>query len=92
MPNSSIRKNHAQCLELALDALERVPIELRDFSGMIIAADPELLPEAKQRIRALRREITEILEGGKKKEVYRLSIQLFPLSNQSIDPSKGRQS
>jgi uncharacterized protein (TIGR02147 family) len=80
VPSSSIRKNHAQNLELALDALETVPLELRDFSGMMIAADPELLPEAKLRIRKLRREIMEILESGKKKEVYRLSIQLFPLS------------
>jgi len=80
IPDASIRKNHAQSLELALDALESIPVELREFSASVIAADPNLLPEAKQRLRELRREIAKILEGGTKKEVYRLSIQLFPLS------------
>ncbi|MDR3608123.1 MAG: DUF4423 domain-containing protein [Oligoflexia bacterium] len=90
VPDSSIRKNHAQSLELALDALESVPIELREFSGMVIAADPDLLPEAKKRIRELRREIMEILESGKKKEVYRLSVQLFPLSQAMANQSEGK--
>ena len=83
IPDASIRKNHAQGLELAREALERVPVELREFSASVIAADVELLPEAKKRLRELRREIAQLLEGGPnatKKEVYRLSIQLFPLS------------
>jgi len=78
--DASIRRNHAQALDLAQQALEQVPIELRDFSASVVCVDPDLLPAAKKRLRELRREIADLLESGKKKEVYRLSIQLFPLT------------
>lgn len=80
IPSAPIRKNHAQALELARRALDETPVELREFGASIIAADPDLLPEAKARLRELRREVSRILESGKKKEVYRLSVQLIPLS------------
>lgn len=76
----SLRKNHVQGLELATQALHTVPVELREFGASIIAADPDLLPEAKSRLRELRREISRLLEGGRKKQVYRLQVQLFPVS------------
>ncbi|MEK6705048.1 MAG: TIGR02147 family protein [Bdellovibrionota bacterium] len=76
----SIRKSHFENLELARRSLEVDPVEARDFSIMTIAADPELLPEAKKRIKAFRRELMQFLESGKKREVFRLSIQLFGLS------------
>lgn len=80
IPDASIRKNHAQGLEQARNALDQVPVELREFAASIIAADPRLLPQAKARLRELKREITQLLESGEKREVYRLSIQLFPVS------------
>jgi uncharacterized protein (TIGR02147 family) len=88
VPDASVRKNHAQGLELARAALDEVPIELRDFGASIIAADPDLLPAAKQRLRELRREMVELLESGKKKEVYRLSVQLIPLSRGKVGEVK----
>lgn len=88
VPDSSVRKNHAQGLELARAALDEVPVELRDFGASIIAADPDLLPAAKQRLRELRREIVELLESGQKKEVYRLSVQLIPLSRGNLGEGK----
>ena len=38
--------------------------------------------------RELRREIVELLESGQKKEVYRLSVQLFPLSRRNLGETK----
>lgn len=87
IPSSPIRKNHAQGLELAKSALQNVPFELREFGASVIAADPNLLPKAKLRLRKLRREIAHLLEGGNKSEVYRLSVQLIPLSR-SINPKR----
>ncbi len=79
--DASLRKNHAQGLDLARTALDEVPVELREFGASIIAIDPDLLPAAKARLRELRREVAQLLEGGKKKsEVYRLSVQLIPLT------------
>ncbi|MNL23447.1 hypothetical protein D3C87_1448360 [compost metagenome] len=46
---------------------------------MTMACDPADLPEAVKRIAAFRRELCEFLERNKKpKEVYQLSISLFP--------------
>jgi len=79
--DASIRKHHAQGIELARQALLEVPVELREFSANWLVSDPSLLPEAKEKLRKLRREIVSLLESSpKKSEVYRLSIQLFPVT------------
>lgn len=82
IPDSSIRKNHSQGLEQAKEVLDQVPVELREITASIISIDPKLLPKAKERLREIKREITQLLEGGDKKEVYRLGIQLFPLTKE----------
>ena len=55
-------------------------MELRDFTSMTMAIDPEKLTEAKKKIREFRRGLSEFLEAGKKEEVYRLNIQLVPVT------------
>lgn len=76
----ALRRSHAQHLDLALHSLEAHEIKVRDFTGITMAIDPEKLPEAKNRIRAFRDELCSYLESGSKKEVYRMNIQLMPLS------------
>ncbi len=76
----SIKKNHAQGFVLAETSLLHDPVEIRDFSAATLAIDPELLPEAKMMIQDFRRRLSRFLESGKKKEVYRFSAQLFPVS------------
>lgn len=80
IPSSAIKKNHRQGLQLAETALDEVAIELRDFSAVLVACDPSRLPEVKEKIKSFRRELSTMMEGGEKKEVYRLAIQLFPIS------------
>ncbi len=80
MANATLRKSHADNLDLAKISLERDAIEDRDISSMTMAIDPELLPEAKTLIRDFRRKLTQFLESERKQEVYKLNIQLFPLS------------
>ena len=78
--SSAVRKRHAQVLGKATESLNAHSLDERDFSAMTMAIDPELLPEAKKRIAAFRRELCEFLESGKRTRVYELSLQLFPLS------------
>lgn len=84
LPSSSIRKNHLQGLQLAEQALHDVSLEKREFGAATIIIDPELLPVAKEKIRAFRSEMTALMESGKKKEVYRLNVQFFPLTKEIL--------
>ncbi len=78
--NLSLRKSHYQNLELAKDSLDKDDVEERDFSSMTMAIDPKKIPEAKKRIREFRRSLSAFLENGEKTQVYRICLQLFPLS------------
>lgn len=80
-PNEWLRFGHIQVLDLARASMERDPLEACDFTAMTMAIDPAKIPEAKRMITDFRRRLCVFLESGAKKEVYRLSIQLFPLSN-----------
>lgn len=86
--NLSLIKSHGQNLELARQSLEQDPLHERDFTAMTMAIDPDLLPEAKKRIRQFRAELCAFLESGKKKEVYKMCMQLMPLSRGTRNPKK----
>ena len=76
----AIKKAHIEELELAKESLLSDPVERRDITSITMAIDPEKLAEAKKRIREFQDEISELLEEGEKKEVYKLNINLFPLT------------
>lgn len=78
----AFRKLQKQILLQAIDALENVPLEERDQSSMTMSIDPALIPEAKARIKNFRRELCTFLQENNrpKKEVYQLSVSLFPVS------------
>ncbi|MBI3017966.1 MAG: DUF4423 domain-containing protein, partial [Deltaproteobacteria bacterium] len=78
----SIRKSHSQNLELAQKSLEHDDVVVRDFTAMTMAIDPEKLGEARKMIREFRDKLCTYLESGKKKEVYKLCVHIFPLSHQ----------
>jgi uncharacterized protein (TIGR02147 family) len=83
--NMSLRKSHNQNLELARRSLNEDAVETRDFSSMTMAIDPARLLEAKKMIKEFRRKFCTYMERGRKEEVYRICIQLFPLSRQGED-------
>lgn len=78
--NPIIRKAHFDNLDLARRSLEQDDPDERDITTIMMAIDPAKLPEARERIKKFRRELCSFLEADAKKEVYRLVIQLFPLS------------
>lgn len=76
----ALRKANRNNLEMAQQALEKVPLELRDFTGITLCFDPSRMEDARKMIKTFRRNFTRVMESGHKKEVYKLSIQLFPLT------------
>lgn len=83
----SLKRHHEQSLELAKDSLYRDNVASRDFTSITMAIDPKKLSMAKERIRKFEDELSDLLESGHRTEVYRLSMQLFPLSK--IDEKSG---
>lgn len=78
--NLSLKKCHEQSLELAKESLHRDSTKIRDFTSITMAIDPEKLSMAKELTRKFQDELSDLLESGHRTEVYRLSMQLFPLT------------
>ncbi len=78
--NHWIRSRHLSNLELAKESLETDSLDIRDFSEITMAVDTKKLPKAKEMIKKFRRELCTFMESGSKNEVYKLCVQLFPLS------------
>lgn len=76
----ALKESHKETLDMAKQKIEEVEVELRDYSSMTIAINPQKLPEAKTIIREFRQKIGSLLRDGDKQEVYQLAIQLFPLT------------
>lgn len=79
----SLRRSYAEDLELARASLDGDSVEIRDFTAITMALDPERIPIAKRMIREFRDALCVLMESGNKKEVYKLCIQLIPLSESS---------
>ena len=80
VPNVALRKANQENLALAENALAAVPIELRDFTAITLCFDPDRIEEARAMIKAFRRSFDRSMESGRKREVYKLCVQLFPVS------------
>ncbi len=84
LSTGATRKFNRQLLEKAIESLESDPIEKRDFSSVTFAMNPKLVSYALEKIRAFRRSLMKELENhGEAKEVYHLSVQIFPLTKES---------
>lgn len=82
VPNAALRVPLRQCMEKAIESLEKHSIEERDMSGITMAITSKKLPEARQLIMDFRRRLCAFLEDGNRDSVYRLNVQLFPLSQE----------
>ncbi|MGE0634704.1 MAG: TIGR02147 family protein [Pseudobdellovibrionaceae bacterium] len=81
--SGAIRKAHNKNLRHAIACLEETTVDERDYSTMTLAIDPERLETAKEMIRVFRRTLCGYLENGNKKEVYRLNVNLVPVTKRS---------
>lgn len=80
--SSALKKLQRKILEMALMAIDNTPMEEKDITSMTLAIVPEKLPEAREKIKKFRRELSEFLENGQQKRVYHLGIQLYPVSKE----------
>ncbi|MCB0356270.1 MAG: TIGR02147 family protein, partial [Bdellovibrionales bacterium] len=71
---------HKSCLKEVEEAMEEVHLEMRELTSITFAADVEKLKSAKMLIRDFRWQICELLNKGNPQEVYRLNIQLIPVT------------
>jgi uncharacterized protein (TIGR02147 family) len=84
--SQALQASHKETLDLGKHKLQEVPVDLRDFSSMMVALDLEKLPEAKIAIREFRQKMAELLKSGRRTEVYQLAVQLYPITKiQQID-------
>lgn len=77
-PNTVIQAIHKKTLVSAISKLDSVPVEVRDFSTLTLAVNPEKFSEATKLIRKFENDLEALLTTGNKSEVYRLNIQLYP--------------
>ncbi len=76
----SLKKHHSETLDLARKSLYEDSVSKRDFTTITMAIDPNKLSAAKELIRRYEDELSDLLESGHRTEVYRLSVQLFPIT------------
>ncbi len=82
IPSAMLREGHRQYIHKALESLENDPVEGRDITGTTMAISKARLPQAKKMIQDFRRKLSAYLEDGTRDAVYRVNVQLFPISQE----------
>ena len=82
IPSGILREGHRQYINKGLFSLENDPIEVRDISGITMAISKARLKDAKKMIQDFRRKLSLFMQEGDFDAVYRLNVQLFPLSQE----------
>lgn len=76
------RNQQKQILEMAISALEEIPLSKRSQSSMTMAINRKKLPQALHMIKEFRRKLARFLsEDQQLDDVYHLSISLYPITN-----------
>ncbi|MGZ3818167.1 MAG: TIGR02147 family protein [Bdellovibrio sp.] len=79
VPSRAILAYHNKILNLALDKLNSVPTERRDFSAMTFLADPKKIPAARKMVEEFQDQLANFFQTPNAKEVFLVSCQVFPL-------------
>lgn len=87
--SKAIREAHRGTLEMGVRKLDSVPLARRDFSSINVAIDLERIGQAKELIRRFRRDFAEVLEEGPGREVFRLALQFYPLTQMPEGEGEG---
>lgn len=86
IPSRELREHHSQILHKADEALEKYPIQERDFSAITMAIDPEKMEEARNYLKEFRRMFCKDIQSSKnKRRVYCLGIQFFPMDQEILE-------
>jgi uncharacterized protein (TIGR02147 family) len=86
----AVRNYHKIMGNKAVEAVDSVAREERDFSGLTMGVSEQCLDVLKEELAAFRQRIRQIIADDKEAErVFRLNLQLFPLSGNTAE--KGRR-
>jgi len=78
----AVREMHRQMGELALQSLDGVPAAERNVSGLTIGISENAFEKIVSEIAEFRRRVCAIaMEDSGPERVYRLNVQLFPLTH-----------
>jgi uncharacterized protein (TIGR02147 family) len=80
VPSGALREGHRQNILKSIHSLQEDPVDIRDISGITMAVSSSRLEGGRKMIQEFRRRLSAYMEGGKRDAVYRLNIQLFPLT------------
>ena len=79
----AIRSMHREMGNLAVDSLDRFTANERNVTGVTMGIDHETYERIVYELDECRKRITVLAEGCNNiKQVYRLNLQLFPLSKE----------
>lgn len=78
--NAALKKANRENLELAIQKMQETTFEERDYTAITLCFNPNKMLEARRMIKNFRRAFCKEMEINKKQEVYKLCIQLFPLT------------
>jgi len=82
----AIRAFQKKMMDLASDALERVPAQQRDISTVTISLSDEGFKRVKERLGEFREDILKITQHDSNvRRVYNLNLQLIPVSSREND-------
>lgn len=82
----AVRDMHRQMGNLAVKAIDEVPVDERDFSGMTLGVSEVAFHKIVKEIADFRRRIGAIvMDDSGAERVYRMNVQLFPLTKDFID-------
>lgn len=82
----AVRGLHRQMGEIALETIEGVPQDERNFSGLTLGVTRDAYEEIVQEIAEFRKRVIAIAtREDKTDEVYRMNIQFFPMTNKNTN-------
>ncbi len=82
----SIKASHKTILEMAANKLDSTPIDLRDFTSIVMPINTKKMKAAKELIRKFQDDLESLLEDSKADEVYSFNMQLIPLTKKGEQP------
>lgn len=78
--NEGARKYHKGVMELAADALDKLPLDKREFQSFALAVEKKKIPVAKEMIRKFRNQFVKAMASEAGDEVYQMNLQFFQLT------------
>lgn len=83
IPSESIRRYHRQCLQKAIDALDDIPIDQREFRGIGFVASPDDLVKIRAEVKHFTDLLMQKFDRKGKTHVYQIQLAVFPLTKES---------